>query len=106
MVKLLLFIANWLDQRFPEKVQVNVSDYKSLVEKLETVHMNVSGLLSRMDNVENTAVHKGAVSDLVQVVKTLKEEVQAMKFGIGMASSVKPEEVLANLNGEPIVGGH
>jgi hypothetical protein len=59
----------------------------------------------RLAKVESDAVHKGAVQDLINVVKQQQEEINKIKFGLGLDKVMKPEEVLANLNGEPIPGG-
>lgn len=104
--RFLIWLAAWMETRFPEKVQVKTTDYSAMVEKLEQTHLTVANLVSRMFSLEKTAVHTDAVKDLIVVVKLLKEEIQAMKFGIGMADTIKPEQVLANLNGEPILGGN
>ena len=61
----------------------------------------MEAVLKRLSVVETSAVHKDAVKDLVLAVKAYKDELAAMKVGLGL-SRIGDPEIKAMLNGIPI----
>ena len=105
-------VANWLDRRFPEKTIVTVENYMSLHTELSMLRSllvdmkpQLDKLNERMSVVESNAVHKGAVSDLVIAVKTLKEDYATFKANtLGGGKPITDAEINALFNGGPING--
>lgn len=87
MVKLLIKLGKYLETRFPEKMQVTPEDYREL--------------LSRIDNLEHSSVHKDAVKALVLKMKEMQDEFATVKTGLGL-NTPKVAELQAMLNGEAI----
>jgi len=96
-----------LEQTFPEKslLQAKLSSHDAelseLRSKLDTFENNLAPLIARLSVVESNAVHKGAVSDLISLVKGLKDEYVSLKASLGM-SRIGDSEIRAMLNGQPI----
>jgi hypothetical protein len=97
-----------LETRFPEKVVVTAENYLSLhaemsliTARIKELEQNLAPLVQRLSVVEANAVHKGAVQDLVSVVKGLKDEYISLKASMGM-SRMGDSELQAMLNGQPI----
>lgn len=115
MLRLLIRLGKWLDSRFPEKREVTIEAYDTIYRtlmahdaefseiraKLDTLERNLEPLVSRIGVVETSAVHKGAVADLVSAVKAIKDEFQSLKTSLGMGR-IGNAEIRALLNGEPI----
>lgn len=104
-------IGRWLMTRFPEKRVVTVENYMSLHTELSELRSvlndNVSSLnkaLERLSVVESNAVHKGAVSDLVNAVKVLKEDYATFKANTLGNKPLTEEDINAMFNGGPING--
>lgn len=105
-------VANWLDRRFPEKVVVTANAYMSLHgeismirQMVENHELSLNKSLERLSVVESNAVHKGAVSDLVIAVKTLKEDYATFKANtLGGGKPITDAEINALFNGGPING--
>jgi hypothetical protein len=87
--RLLIKLGRWLDKRFPEKVVLTRAE--------------IDALILRITAVEQNAVHKGAVSDLVLIVKQVKDEFASLKTSLGM-NRVGNDDIEAMLNGTPITG--
>lgn len=110
MIRLMVRMGKWLESRFPEKVVVTLRDWHSVQEELTIVRaelkdntLSLNTALERLSVVESSAVHKGAVSDLVKVVKELKDDHMSFKASMGFKSGAIPnEEIQAMLNGEII----
>ena len=114
MVRLLVRLGQWLDSRFPAKVTVTLKEYQALQSCQEQLQAEVSMLrsqlndnslslnkvLDRLSVVESSAVHKGAVSDLVEVVKTLKDDYVSYKVSQGFTPKTVNSDLQAMLNGE------
>lgn len=104
MLRWLIKLALWLDRRFPEKLVVKLSDYVELKAQLEALLPllpQVETLVSRVSVLETSAVHKGAVQDLVGVVAQVKDEVASLKTSLGF-NRIGDASIRAILNGEPI----
>ncbi len=108
MIRLLVKFGKWLDKRFPEKLVVKVDDYEALHTEISLIRgqLNDNGLslhkaLERLSVVENNAVHKQAVQDLIQAVKVLKDEYVSLKASLGM-NRIGDSSIRAMLNGEPL----
>jgi len=86
MIRLMVRFGKWLEARFPEKVVVTQQDY--------------TALLNRISAIEQNAVHKGAVADLVGVVKKLDQDYNSFKVSMGFVPEKKTLEAM--LNGEVI----
>ena len=104
MIKLIVRLGKWLETRFPEKFVVTAERYNKLendiavcIEKTTQIDL----ILNRLSSVETNAVHKGAVSDLITAVKTLKDEYVSLKASLGMAR-IGDADIRAMLNGSPI----
>lgn len=110
MIRLMVKLGKWLDSRFPEKVIVTTDQYLQLHAELGMLRSQVQDLsislntaLERLSVVEANAVHKGAVSDLVLVVKELKDDYASFKASMGFVSKpASNKEIEAMLNGEII----
>lgn len=116
MVRLLVKLGQWLDSRFPAKVTVTLRQYEALQSCQEQLQAEMSMLrsqaqdqaisltktLERLSVVEQSAVHKGAVSDLVEVVKTLKDDYVSFKVSQGFTPKTVNADLQAMLNGELI----
>jgi hypothetical protein len=119
MIRALVRFGKWLEARFPEKVVVTLRDYTVLADlvadsgteldllrsELRELKANHEATIDRVGRVEASAVHKGAVQDLVAVVKVLQTELVALKANLGWSKPVledadKAREVQAMLNGE------
>lgn len=85
MLRLIVRLGKWLEVRFPEKVVVTQADY--------------TDLLNRVSMVEQNAVHKGAVADLVKAVKAIKDEQDSFKTSMGFTPQ-KGKVLEAMLNGQ------
>jgi len=120
VIRLIVRFANWLNARFPEKLTVTKDMYASLVfvsnrqetelslltDRVATVEKNVEALVARVGHLEASAVHKGAVQDLITAVKVLKDEQIAMKANLGWnRNPLADKEIEAMLNGEVIDNG-
>jgi len=113
LIKFLVKLGQWLETRFPEKRVVTVADYDHLQRRLRVLdneiamlrsELNDGGLslnkaLERLSQVESSAVHKGAVKDLVLEVKQLKDDYTSFKASMGFRPN---PELEAALNGEMI----
>lgn len=117
MIRLIVRLGKWLDARFPAKVVVTRADYEGLGAQISRLEVELSMLtdrvgtseashaatIDRVAHLEASAVHKGAVSDLVQHVKEQKDELTAIKANLGwQPNSAKASELSAMLNGEMI----
>lgn len=105
-------IAQWLDRRFPEQIVVKAEQYFGLHEEmsqlrseLKDAQLSLTKALERLSVVESNAVHKGAVSDLVIAVKTLKEDYATFKANtLGGNKPLTEAEINALYNGEYLNG--
>jgi len=116
MIRLMVKLGQWLDSRFPAKVTVTLKEYQALQSGQDARDVEVSMLrtqanetalsltkaLERLSVVESSAVHRGAVSDLVEVVKTLKDDYVSFKVSQGFTPKAVNSELQAMLNGELI----
>lgn len=127
MLRLLKRLVLWLEARFPEKLVVVRADYDALRTELDARYKDLTSLTQRVDaelsilredykaheqgiaavvdrvgRVEASAVHKGAVQDLVAVVKTMKDEYASFKTSMGFKTGMADLEAM--FNGEPITG--
>lgn len=114
MVRFLVKLGQWLDSRFPAKVTVTLRQYEALQSCQDNLATEVSMLrselndrtlslnkiLDRLSVVESSAVHKGAVSDLVEVVKTLKDDYISYKVSQGFTPKAVNHDLSAMLNGQ------
>jgi len=114
MIRLLVKLGKWLDSRFPAKVVVTLKQYEALQGCLDSMnaelslynsHLNdievsLNKVLERLSVVESSAVHKGAVSDLVEVVKTLKADYVSFKVSQGFTPQAVNHDLSAMLNGQ------
>lgn len=104
MIRLMISLGKWLESRFPAKVQVLEADYLDLkkdIQLCKALLPQIDVLVSRLSVVEKNAVHKDAVSDLINAVKLLKDEYVSLKASLGM-SRINDASIRAMLNGEPI----
>src|ERR1700685_92627 len=112
MVKLIVKLAKWLENRFPEKLVVKAEQYYALNEEvsmlrneLKDAQLSLTKALERLSVVESNAVHKGAVSDLVIAVKTMKEDYATFKANtLGGNKPLTEEDMNEMFNGGPIHG--
>ncbi len=116
MIKLLSKLVKWLEVRFPEKVILLESDYSALKQKtealeaklkevengLETQVQSHAASIDRISMIESSAVHKGAVQDLVKIVSDIKADLASFKTSIGFRTQVQNDELQAVFNGEHI----
>lgn len=118
MIRAIVRLGQWLDSRFPQKLVVTVASYADLNRQIHSAHVELASIqntlsditlslnktLERVSTLENAAVHKGAVQDVIVVVGKLKEELSALRFGLGMTAPVssKDAEIKAILNGQPL----
>jgi hypothetical protein len=110
VIRALKRLVSWLDSRFPEKVVVTAAEYARLDESIQNVLRMVNSAETavlvqgeRLAAVESNSVHKDAVKDLIAVVQTLKNDVDAMKNNLGWSRPAeKTAELQAMLNGEVI----
>lgn len=108
-------IGQFLMTRFPEKRVVTVTEYEALRQRIASLDAEISGLrsqlndtslslntaISRIGTLEAHSVHKGAVQDLVDVIRQVKDEMASLKAGLGM-NRVGDADIRALLNGEPV----
>jgi hypothetical protein len=64
----------------------------------------IAAVVDRVARVEASAVHKGAVADLVEVVRDAKAEFETLKSRMGFTTP-EAADLSAVFNGEPITGG-
>jgi len=116
VIRLLSRLVKWLESRFPEKVVVLESDYRALNMRLNRLeeqlkaHASVAvsheeaiaAAIQRIAIVESSAVHKGAVADLVKVVAEVKTDFAAFKTSMGFRAPAANAELQAVFNGEQI----
>lgn len=114
MIRLLVKLGQWLDSRFPAKVTVTLKQYEALQGCQDQLQAEMSmlrsqaqdqasslaTLLERLSVVESSAVHKGAVADLVEVVKTLKDDYISYKVSQGFTPKTVNHDLSAMLNGQ------
>ena len=94
----------WLQTRFPEKLVISVKDYQELKQDIQLCKAllpQVETLVQRLSVVETNAVHKQAVQDLINVVKSLKDEYVSLKASLGM-NRINDADIRAMLNGTPL----
>jgi len=106
MIRLLVKLGQWLDARFPEKIEVSLEAYNTLKEDIQVcknLAANMDVVIKRLSVVEANAVHKDAVQDLITVVKSLKDEYVSLKVSLGM-NRIADSDIQALLNGTPIQG--
>jgi hypothetical protein len=108
MIRLLVNLGKWLDRRFPEKVVVKAEEWEavktcleSLNARLDPLEKDVEAMLKRLSVVETSAVHKGAVQDLVSAVKVVTDDFTSLKVSLGM-NRIANSDIQAMLNGEYI----
>lgn len=97
MIRLIIKIANWLDKRFPERVEIKKADYDALLARLGVLEANII-------EVQTAAVHKSAVRDVISAVQAVKDDLSSLKASLGFnrpAEAMDPQ-LLAVLNGEHI----
>jgi hypothetical protein len=120
MIRLFVRLGKWLEVRFPAKFVVTAEAYAELKDSLACAKVEIDLLRSdlktladshnatvdRVSHVEASAVHKGAVGDLVGHVQALKNELTAIKANLGWnrVPTDRPE-LEAMLNGEIIDNG-
>lgn len=117
MVQLLIRLGKWLEQRFPKKLLVTEAAFKALDRgiaqthseismvrgDLKTVELGLAAVVDRVSSIEASAVHKGAVQDLVILVKQINDDVKSLKASLGFQRTPAANgEMLAMLNGEII----
>lgn len=105
MIRILVRFGKWLDSRFPAKVTLTEASFDLLVSDLKHLQTKVDKLGDldrRLALVETSAVHKGAVQDLVKVVAQLKEDYSSFKASSGFVPTHVSPEIQAMLNGEYI----
>jgi len=107
MIRLLVKLGKWLDSRFPAKVVVTQKQFEAMHTELSMmrgtlsdVDLSLNKVLERLAVVESSAVHKGAVSDLVEVVKTLKADYVSFKVSQGFTPQAVNHDLSAMLNGQ------
>jgi hypothetical protein len=101
MIQMLINLGKWLEQRFPKKVHVTVSDWTTVVEFVA----KYKDIETRLQLVETNAVHKEPVKLLVEEMAKLKAELASLRTGLGItASANSPESMEAMLNGAFIQG--
>ena len=117
MIQWLIKLGKWLETRFPKKLVITEAAYTELSNTIHRLHeevgmlrndvktqnLNTVALIDRIATIEASAVHKGAVKDLVSAVQTLKDDYVSFKASMGF--NRKPEavtELQAMLNGEMI----
>lgn len=126
MIKQLSKFVKWLEVRFPEKLIVTEESYASLllyiqgcetrIKQLDSelgmlrddarAHVaDIAAAVDRISMVESSAVHKGAVGDLVKVVAELKADLASFKTSIGFKTQAVNEDLSLMLNGEFINHG-
>jgi hypothetical protein len=89
MIRLLKQIVNWLEARFPEKVEVRIEEYKALLLKVE--------------QLEKTAVHVDAAKVLVNELQKVKDELASLKASFGFSGGIETSpDIQAHLNGIPL----
>ena len=97
MIQMLISLGKWLEQRFPKKILVSYSDYRAVAHQVNTI---IPDLQSRLEIVENNAVHKEPVKLLVEEMAKLKAELVSLRAGLGItAGAISPESMEAMLNG-------
>jgi hypothetical protein len=88
MIRLLVKLGHWLETRFPEKLEVSKVDYDMLIQ--------------RVMNLENAAVHKAAVQDVIKVVAQVKNDIASLKTSLGFSAGPEAAKIEAFLSGEPV----
>ena len=106
-------IGQFLQTRFPEKLVLTEDHYHELVNLVKGAHTELAGLhdkiremdslvakaYERLSVLETSAVHKDAVQAVVKHLQEAKEEVNKIKFSMGIDRQVNPE-IQAMLNGK------
>lgn len=95
MIRLLVRFGSWLDQRFPERVEVRKADYVALLARLEALD-------ARLAEVQRSAVHKDAVRDVVLALQKHVDEFASFKVAMGYGKPIDTgnQDLNAVLNGE------
>lgn len=115
MIRAFVNLGKWLEQRFPEKVVITLESYNSLVQSNSSLQAEMSMLRQqvadlalsvdkaneRLSVVESSAVHKGAVADMLAVLAQLKDDYTSFKASMGFTYKRQgSNEIQALLNGE------
>jgi hypothetical protein len=88
MIRLLVKLGQWLEKRFPEKLEVSKTEYELLIQRISTL--------------EQAAVHKEAVRDVIQVVAQIKNDLSSLKTSLGFSAGPEAAKIEAFLSGEPV----
>lgn len=120
MIRAMVRLGNWLDRRFPEKLVVTAADYTRLHDEIGAVRVeldllreeihelkaNHAATLDRVVHLEASSVHKGAVQELITVIKSTHDELVALKANLGWSKGIVegPSDLAAMLNGEIVHG--
>jgi hypothetical protein len=103
MIQVLINLGKWLEQRFPKQVVLVEKDYQALKQRLENVEVEfvkIPGIISRIDFLETTAVHKEPIKALIEEMAKMKAELVSLRAGLGISASANsPEAMEAMLNG-------
>jgi len=86
MIQMLISLGKWLESRFPKRKVVGEAEFAALI--------------TRIESIENNAVHKEPVKLLVEEMAKFKAELASLRAGLGItASASSPEAMEAMLNG-------
>jgi hypothetical protein len=88
MLRLIVKLGHWIETRFPEKLEVSKTEYDTL--------------LQRVYNLEQTAVHKQAVQDVIKIIAQTKNDVASLKTSLGFSAGPEAAKIEAFLSGEPV----
>ena len=88
MFRLLIKLGKWLEARFPERLEVSKFDYDALIQ--------------RVSQLEQAAVHKDAVRDVIQVIAQVKNDLSSLKTSLGFSAGPEAAKIEAFLSGEPV----
>lgn len=88
MIRLLVKLGQWLETRFPEKLEVSKTEYESLKQRVLVL--------------ETSAVHTEAVKEVIKVIAQVKNDVSSLKTSLGFSAGPEAAKIEAFLSGEPV----
>lgn len=94
MIKFLKTIVLWLEKRFPEKVEITVSEYNSLFKTLSDYNQYLQGLNTKIEALEaklQAPVDNG-IAELKADVEKVKSEVSKLHVVLGFSRGQAPLE--------------